>query len=158
MIVAKTSKAAGRLSRQFRERSTRKIYRAVVEGRPDRDQATLRHRLLKDRAKRITRVVQAGAEGKEAVLTYQILDSTRNSSLVEVELLTGLSHQIRVQLSTIGCPILADRKYGATMSGATGTIALYAHSITFRHPVKKEPLTITADPPNHWPWIEKERT
>ena len=97
-------------------------------------------------------VKKADKEGKDGVLRYRVLGSTAQGSLVEVELLTGLSHQIRVQLSAIGCPILGDRKYGATTTGAAGRIALYAHSITFHHPVKKEPLTIVAEPPDHWPW------
>jgi 23S rRNA pseudouridine1911/1915/1917 synthase len=152
MILAKTSKAAGRLSKQFRERSTKKIYRAVVEGCPPQDRATLSHRLQKDRGSRISRVVESHEQGKDAVLHYQVLESGADRSLVEVELVTGLSHQIRVQLSTVGCPILGDRKYGATLVGGNGTIALYARAITFRHPVKNEPITIVAEPPPNWPW------
>ncbi len=152
MIVAKTSKAAGRLSKQFRERSTKKIYRAVVEGCPRQDRATLTHRMQKDRARRMSRIVGPHEQGKDAVLHYRVLKSGPDTSLVEVELVTGLSHQIRVQLSTMGCPILGDRKYGSTLVGGNGTIALYAHSISFRHPVKNEPITIVAGPPPNWPW------
>jgi 23S rRNA pseudouridine1911/1915/1917 synthase len=154
MIVAKTSKAAGRLSKQFRERSTKKIYRAVVEGRPEQDRATLTHRLQKDRANRLSRVVGLNEQGRDGVLSYRVLDSSADHSLIEVDLKTGLSHQIRVQLSTIGCPILGDRKYGSTMAGGSGTIALYARAITFHHPVKNEPMTIVAEPPPNWPWSD----
>ncbi len=151
MIVAKTSKAAGRLSKQFRERSTTKIYRAVVAGRPKEDRATLTHRLQKDRANRMSRIVEAHEQGKDAVLRYRVLGTREDRSLIEVDLLTGLSHQIRVQLSSTGCPIVGDRKYGSTIGGH-GTIALYAHSITFHHPVKNTPVTVVAEPPPDWPW------
>ncbi len=151
MVVAKTSKAAGRLSGQFRERRTRKIYRTVVSGCPTPAEAPLRHRLKKDRAARITRVVGEG-EGKPAELRYRVLETRDDRSLLEVELITGLSHQIRAQLSAIGHPIVGDRKYGSRIPYVPGRIALYAQSITFDHPVRREPVTVTADPPNGWPF------
>jgi 23S rRNA pseudouridine1911/1915/1917 synthase len=152
MVIAKTSKAASRLSRQFREHSARKIYRAVVEGVLSPAKATLTHRLQKDRSGRITRVVASHEPGKEAMLHYAVLESKRDASLVEVELVTGLPHQIRVQLSSTGHPIIGDVKYGAKRDFGKGRIALYARALTFEHPVKKEPMTVEGYPPAGWPW------
>jgi 23S rRNA pseudouridine1911/1915/1917 synthase len=152
MVIAKTSKAAGRLSAQFRERATRKIYLAVAAGTPSPEEAVLRHRLAKDRARRITRVVAEHEPGRDAEIAYRLVDARRGRSLVEVELITGLSHQIRVQLAAIGHPIVGDRKYGSKVAYAPGRVALFARSLTFRHPVKKEPVTVTAEPPGDWPF------
>ena len=152
MVLAKTSKAAGRLSAQFRERTTRKIYLAVVEGLPGQDDGELKHLLLKDRERRVTRVVRAGVDGaREAVLRYRLIEGGADRSLVEVELVTGLPHQIRVQLSAIGHPVVGDVKYGAAPL-VRGWIALHASSIDFEHPVRRERLTVKSRVPDHWPW------
>jgi 23S rRNA pseudouridine1911/1915/1917 synthase len=152
MLLAKTSKAAGRLSRQFRERAARKLYRAVVAGVPTADEAELVHALEKDTAARVTRVVATG--GRAARLSYRVLERRDATALLEVDLLTGLPHQIRAQLATIGCPILGDRKYGAAahLPSGPGAIALYSRSIAFTHPVRDEVVTVEAAPPPHWPW------
>lgn len=152
MIIAKTSKAAGRLSIQFRSREVKKKYRAVVEGCPDPDRGRLVHMLQKDRVTRVTRVVEEG--GKEARLSYRVIGSRGDRSLVDVDLETGLSHQIRAQLSFIGHPIFGDRKYGSSLDlpNGPGVIALFSRSITFTHPTRKEPMTVTADPPKGWVW------
>lgn len=152
MLLAKTSKAAGRLSAQFRERETLKLYRAVVAGSPEADAGELTHNLQKDAAARVTRVIAKG--GKVARLRYRVLERREKASLLEVELLTGLPHQIRVQLAAIGHPILGDRKYGAPshLPSGPGAIALYSRSIAFRHPVRDELVTVEAPPPPHWPW------
>ncbi len=152
MVIAKTSKAAGRLSKQFRERVTKKIYRAVVSGTPELFEASLKHRLHKDRARRVTRVVGPNEEGKDGELKYRVVESREGKSLVEVELITGLPHQIRAQLSAIGHPVLGDRKYGADGPLPGGNIALFSRALTFGHPVKKDPVTIVADQPTNWPW------
>jgi 23S rRNA pseudouridine1911/1915/1917 synthase len=152
MIIAKTSKAAGRLSKQFRERETKKIYRAVVAGVPNPQEGGLEHYLLKDRATRITHVVSQSAGGKLARMSYKVLETANPKSLLEVDLKTGLAHQIRAQLSIIGHPIVGDRKYNSKMAFEQGRIALYSHSITFAHPIHKEPVTVTAKPPSNWPW------
>jgi len=152
MVLAKTSKAAARLSGQFRERQTKKIYRAVIEGELDKEEGTLNHYLLKDRARRITRVVSKDKSNKEAKLDYRIIESRNGRSLVEVNLITGLSHQIRVQFSHIGHPVLNDHKYGTTPAQRGQNIALYAKSIGFFHPTKKEWVEVTTNPPKNWPW------
>ncbi len=147
MVLAKTSKAAGRLSAQFRDRQTKKIYRATVAGALQPDEQTLRHFLVKDRASRITRAVGSAEQGKRAELRYRVLRRSAGRSLVEVELITGLSHQIRVQLSAVGHPIIGDRKYGSTERAAPGRIDLFAHSLTFLHPIRRQPITVVAEPP-----------
>lgn len=154
MLLAKTSKAAGRLSREMRERRPRKIYRAVVAGRPDPPEGRLRHFLLKDRANRVTRVVSGTGQGKPAELSFRVLGSRADTSLVEVDLLTGLPHQIRAQLAAIGHPILGDRKYGSKVALPDGGIALYAASLAFAHPVQGDLVEISTDPPDGWPWGE----
>lgn len=151
MVTAKTSKGAARLSLQFRERSTTKIYWAVVQGAPIRPEAELCHRLEKDAATRITKVV-TGNRGKEARLRYRVLQSVKDRSLLEVQLITGLSHQIRAQLSAEGHPIAGDKKYGASLPYAPGVIALHAKSICFMHPVTKESVTVEAALPDNWPF------
>jgi 23S rRNA pseudouridine1911/1915/1917 synthase len=152
MVVAKTSKAAGRLSQQFRERRTSKIYWAVVEGRPMPTEAILTHCLKKDPAARITRVVDSTEAGKPAELAYRVQETRADQSLVEVRLITGLSHQIRAQLAAIGHPIVGDRKYGAERPFKRGRIALFARALTIHHPTKKTPLTFRVSPPKFWPF------
>jgi 23S rRNA pseudouridine1911/1915/1917 synthase len=148
MVLAKTSKAAGRLSKQFRERHPKKIYRAKVSGLLKTSRGTLTHLLKKDKQQRVTKVVGPDRDGKAAELRYRVLDSKDDTSLVEIELITGFSHQIRVQLSAIGHPIVGDRKYGSTGGMERGRIALMAHRITFDHPVGREAVTVEAALPD----------
>lgn len=146
MVIAKTSKGASRLSLQFRERTTVKNYWARVEGIPKPTKSELRHRLEKNPATRVTRAV-SGTRGKEARLRYRVLNVDEDTALLEVTLITGLSHQIRAQLSAVGHPIVGDKKYGARRPFCPGAIALMSKSITFSHPTQKELLTISADLP-----------
>jgi 23S rRNA pseudouridine1911/1915/1917 synthase len=152
MALAKTSKAASRLSAQFRDREPEKRYLVVVGGTPDPQRAELRHYLRKDRAARITRVVGSERDGKPARLGYEVLETRGATSLLRVLLLTGLPHQIRAQLAAVGHPILGDRKYGSTTPFVRGKLALHAESLALRHPVRGERIEIKADPPAHWPW------
>ena len=165
MAFAKTSKAAGRLSEQFRERKIRKIYFAALNGMPDMRQGKLEHRIIKDRSVNLVRVENfvENASGcypdKEyAGLEYRVEATVKDSepggaylTLVSVDLLTGRPHQIRAQFAHIGCPVAGDRKYGLAGSGASGP-ALWAASLTFAHPVKQSPVTVSAPPPNMYPW------
>lgn len=152
MVLAKTSKAAGRLSLQFRERQVTKIYWAVVEGVLDAESGELRHRLKKNREMRKTMVVGPHDTGKDAVLRYRVLGAENSKSLVEIQLVTGLSHQIRAQFSAVGHPVVGDRKYNGKTPFKKGKIALHAHSLTIGHPVNKKPITATSETPEDWPW------
>ena len=152
MLLAKTSKAAGRISEQFRSRRTRKTYRAVLEGTPEPRLGVLEHRLEKDRVTRVTRVVDRG--GREARLAYEVLDVAGGASLVEIDLLTGLPHQIRAQMGAIGCPVAGDVKYGAGshLDGGPGMIALYSMALEVEHPVSKDRIRVVSPEPPRWPW------
>ncbi len=153
LLFAKTSKAASRLAAQFREGRVEKVYRAVVEGRPDPAARRLSGFIVKDPEQRRSRLVDAPTAGaREVVLDYEVLASERNASLVEVVPRTGRSHQIRVQLAGIGHPIVGDVKYGARGPLAGGAIALYARELRVEHPTRGEPIEIAAGPPPIWPW------
>jgi 23S rRNA pseudouridine1911/1915/1917 synthase len=154
MVLAKTSKAASRLSRAFRERTARKIYLAVVRGVPEPPAAALVHRLVRDRQRRLTRVAIGDEDGREARLETRLLETRGERSLIEIALGTGLQHQIRAQLAAIGHPVEGDRKYGsaAYLAGGPGAIALFSRELGFEHPVRGTPLHVLAPPPPHFPW------
>lgn len=150
VLLARTSKSAARLSESFRSRTVRKRYLAVVEGRPAEPAATLEHYLRKDERHRKVHVTNAAAEGAQvARLQYRVLAAGGNLSLLEVELETGRKHQIRVQLSKIGHPIIGDRKYGSTQALALG-IALHSHRLEFEHPVRRDWLELESPVPKTW--------
>ena len=151
VLLARTSKAARRLSEQFRERSCRKIYRAVVVGTPQPAEGALTS-YVSWNGKRALIVPAEHPDAKKAELRYRTLDQRGGSSLVEVELLSGRHHQIRLQLASIGCPILGDRLYGGTAKGKTGLLALLAYSLTVRHPTRDEAVTLVSPIPLAWPW------
>ena len=112
VLFAKTSKAAGRLSKQIRERTVRKLYQAVVRGLPAKEEEQLEHFLLNGPANRVIAHRRQVHESKLARLSYRVLERRKDCALLEVELETGRKHQIRVQLAAIGHPIVGDRKYG----------------------------------------------
>ena len=149
LLLARTSKAAARLSEQFRKHSVRKIYHCVVEGRPSQPSGELVDWLAKDEARNLSRVVRRPEEGKESRLTYRCLKSVGSLSLLEIELLTGRSHQIRVQLSSRGMPICGDVKYGSKTK-LDGWLALHAASLIFEHPTQRESITVNAPHPSEW--------
>ena len=147
LVLARTSKAAARLSEQFRERKVQKVYWAVVEQAPNPAEGELIDWLKKDERNQRMAVVPRHTFGAQrARLSYRTLAKHRDSCLVEVRLDTGRKHQIRLQLAAAGCPILGDRKYGSRRKLAGG-IALHARLIEFEHPVSKEPLRFEAPPP-----------
>ncbi|MGR6544458.1 RluA family pseudouridine synthase [Paenibacillus tundrae] len=155
MIFAKTSKAASRLSETVRGRDFRKIYTAVVHGKPPAQRGTLKHTLLKDARTNTVTVVPPGTPGgKDAVLDYQVLGQNDRYSLVRVELHTGRSHQIRVQMQAILCPLFGDQKYGAGVNKPGQQIALWSTIAGFPHPVTKEEITLKSLPPREFPWAE----
>lgn len=151
LVLARTSKAASRLSDQFRRGAVEKTYLAVVNGHPPEPAARLVHRLVRDG--RLSRIADdAAADGQAAALSYRVLESGPQTSLLSVSLETGRRHQIRLQMSTIGCPIMGDRSYGADQSLDDGCIALLAHRLSFAHPTQHHQLTFEALPPIGWPW------
>ncbi|HOC06507.1 MAG: RluA family pseudouridine synthase [Bacillota bacterium] len=152
MVFAKTSKAASRLSNQVRLREFSKIYLAVVHGRPQ-DAARLQHYLIKDRGSNKVSIAGKGTAGaKEAVLEYQLLAHKEDYSLLRINLFTGRSHQIRVQLAASGHPIFGDLRYGARVNRPGQQIALFCHELSFLHPTRKEPMTFTQVPGEAHPW------
>lgn len=154
IVFTRNSKAAARMAEQFEQRTVRKVYWAVVEGIPDPASAELTDWILKlpeqSRAE-IVPAVTPGARGCR--LSYRVLATRDNTSLVEIEPHTGRMHQIRVQFASRGWPVLGDTQYGSTRSPfpEEQRIALHAHSLTFQHPVRYDPLTITAPLPDDWP-------
>ncbi|MCQ2153698.1 MAG: RluA family pseudouridine synthase [Bacteroidales bacterium] len=150
-VFAKTDKALGRMSALFRDGAVRKIYWALCCGRPEADEGSLENWLGRNEKQNKAYVVDGKkGEAKLARLNYRYLRSTDRYHLVEVELLTGRHHQIRCQLSHIGCPIKGDLKYGAPRSNPDGGICLHSREASFVHPVTKRPLTVTAPLPPGW--------
>ena len=151
VVVARTSKAAGRLSSQFRDNRVGKTYLAVVHGRPRQQTERLEHFLVRDgRCSRVARPAVTGAQA--AALTYKLLDHHASYSLLLVELETGRRHQIRSQLASIGLPILGDRTYGSPRALQHGRIALLARRIAFCHPTLKTEMEFECPLPEGWPW------
>jgi 23S rRNA pseudouridine1911/1915/1917 synthase len=151
VLFARTSKGASRLSAQFRDRTVEKVYWAAVTGRNIPDAGELAGRVTKDHDRNIATVSDDEAdEGRESRLGYRVLRRAGPVTLREIRPLTGRSHQIRVQLSHAGWPIVGDRKYGSTTPFSPGHIALHARSLTFQHPTRQEPITVTAELPPEW--------
>ncbi len=159
VVFAKTSKALARLNEMIREGRIRKIYWAVTEQTPDPASGELRHYILRDAKTNRSKALDAPrGEAREARLRYQTLAAADRYTLVGVELLTGRHHQIRAQLSQIGCPIRGDLKYGARRSNPGGGISLHSRSVAFEHPVRREPVEVTAPVPQDdrlWAWFEQ---
>ncbi len=152
VVFARTSKALTRMNELFRDRKTEKIYWAVSDKRPPQPEGTLIHWLRKDEKKNKTTVfTRETPDTLKAELSYRLIGAEGGNFLLEVHPITGRSHQIRVQLSAMGCTILGDVKYGSGFQTGDGSIALHARRLTFVHPVRKETVTLQADPPNR-PW------
>ena len=142
LLLARTSKAAGRLSNQFRAGTVQKTYHAIVEKAPDDPEATLTDWLLKDSATNTVRCVTSKTDrAKKAVLDYRLLGNEESGTRLEIRPKTGRSHQIRVQLSSHEMPIVGDVKYGASQ-GLGHRILLHAVALDLEHPVRKEPLRV----------------
>ena len=145
IIFARTSKALGRLNKIFQSREVKKIYWAIVRERPPGDQGTLVHFIKKNEKQNKSYVYDHQVTGsKEASLSYRIMARSERYYLIEVELHTGRHHQIRAQLSAIGCPVKGDLKYGFPRSNNDGSISLLARRIDFIHPVSQKRLSIIA--------------
>lgn len=153
VLFARTSKALERLNEMFREKTIKKTYWAVVKNRPPKTEDKLIHYLKKNEETNKSRAYDKEVPGSlRSELDYKLLASSTNYHLLEVDLHTGRHHQIRVQLSAIGCPIKGDVKYGFARTNPDGSIHLHARKVTFIHPVKKEPVTIIANPPEDPVW------
>lgn len=153
MVFAKTSKAASRLSNQVREKTFKKKYLAVVDGKFDRENGILEDYLYKDERNNISKVVKPEKKNaKLAKLDYKVLayNEVKDLSLVKVNLHTGRHHQIRVQLSNAGHSIFGDQKYGTRGKGKQ--IALWAYELTIQHPVSKEEMTFKCLPESKGTW------
>lgn len=153
VLFARTSKAAARLSKLFQEKEVQKTYWGVVKNKPKKTSGKLEHWLLKNQKQNKSYPVDENRNGaKKAELEYKLICSSNNYHLLEVKPITGRHHQIRAQLTAIGCPVKGDLKYGFDRSNKDGSIHLHAHKIEFTHPVKKELLTIIAKPPEDVLW------
>ena len=149
MIFAKTSKAASRLSDQVRRHAMKKTYYAILDGIPKEEEGTLVDWLVKDPSSNMVKVTDE-AHGKRSVLHYKLLGERNGRSLVQIELETGRPHQIRVQFSSRGLPLVSDHRYHPNPEH--GQIALWAVRLEFPHPVSKEPVILTCLPPEEGEW------
>lgn len=159
LLFAKTSKAAGRVSKMFQDRKVEKIYHAITTGYPKPEEGSLEHHLSQLSGKNIMRAYRRPGRGtKTAKLDYKVLNRKGKLTLLEVRPQTGRKHQIRVQLSAAGCGIVGDVKYAETKFLPDKSIALLAFSLSFIHPVRKEErITITTERPQKWPWDAFEK-
>lgn len=156
LLLAKTGKVLPRLNKLFQTKSAvKKIYWAVVDQRPQKYTDTLEHFLIKNEKQNKSYSTNKDTEGaKAASLTYRHVASIDRYHLLEVEIHTGRHHQIRVQLKQLGLHIRGDLKYGFPRSNKNKGIHLHARRIELIHPVRKEPLTIVAEPPKDPVWDE----
>jgi 23S rRNA pseudouridine1911/1915/1917 synthase len=147
MVFAKTSKAASRLSEQIRTKKFEKKYYAIVEGKVNKKD-TLIDKIEKDQKTNISKISK---NGKESILNYELVEEKNNMSLVDIELITGRSHQIRVQFSSRNHPLYGDQKYNKNVKPKE-QIALFAYYLSFIHPTTKEKLEFKEELPNYYPW------
>ncbi len=155
VLFARTTKAASRLSAQFREKSIKKYYQASVLSPPKESKGTLIHYLRKEKTLKSTVFPRETEGAKRAELSYQTLKSTPNGNILEVFLKTGRFHQIRSQLAFIGSPIIGDVKYGAPFPLAEKKIGLIANKLIFKHPITKESIEINSPIPQDWPFFKE---
>ena len=151
MVLARRSKAASELSRQIREGGFEKEYVAVIHGTPSENQGQLRDLLLRNKQERKTYIVtEPGKDVQEAILDYRVLNRAEDLTRVRIRLHTGRTHQIRVQFSGRGWPLVGDRKYGNP--DETCNIALWSYRLAFNHPYSGKPMEFILEPPEIYPW------
>lgn len=150
IVYAKNSRAAAKLSEQIAKNEIKKRYFAVIKGSPEEKSGVLKDLLFRDKQKNKSYVVKRKRGGvKEASLEYEVVGESDGMSLVDILLHTGRTHQIRVQFSSRKMPLYGDGRYG----GGGGNLALFAHSLEFRHPVTGEEMCFTALPDaEEFPW------
>jgi len=155
IILARTTKGLSRMTKIMKERLIEKNYHAIVSGRPISGEARLEHFLLKNQKNNTVKVVKIGTDkAKKAILDYKISHVLKEGTALEIQLRTGRPHQIRVQLSQIGHPIIGDGKYGYRSTKDLNYIYLHCRSLLFEHPVKNEPVFIKAGYPKFPLWNE----
>lgn len=153
VVFAKTSKALSRLGNMFRDGEIKKTYWAIVPKAPIPPQATLTHWLVRNEKQNKSYAYDHEvAKSKKAILEYCVIGHSERYFLLEVHLKTGRHHQIRCQLSKIGCPIKGDLKYGAPRSNPDGSISLLSRKVEFIHPVSHQPISIIAKTPDDNLW------
>jgi 23S rRNA pseudouridine1911/1915/1917 synthase len=147
IILAKTSKALSRFNELLRDKQIQKTYLAVVSELPPKKKDHLIHYLVKNEKTNMSKVFPKEVPGSQkAELEYELLVSSDNYHLLKVRLITGRHHQIRAQLSFIGCPIKGDIKYGSRRTNDGGFIHLHSHTLEFIHPIKKEKIFLKCFP------------
>ena len=153
VVYCRTDKALSRMTALFRTSDVKKTYWAIVDRKPERNEGELVHYITRNAAQNKSIASSKETKGsKIAKLSYRTLASSDNYHLIEIDLHTGRHHQIRAQLAAIGVHIKGDLKYGAQRSNPDGGICLHARRISFTHPIRKEKITITADPPHSSLW------
>lgn len=153
VVFTKTSKALSRLNEMFRVGDVHKVYWAIVKNEPKQPEAELQHWIVRNEKQNKSYAYDHEVKNaKKAVLKYRMIGRSDNYSLLEVELMTGRHHQIRCQLSKIGCPIKGDLKYGSPRSNPDGSICLHARRISFVHPVSKQLIELEAPLPADKLW------
>lgn len=153
VIFTKTDKALSRLCNAFRENEIKKKYWAVVDRAPSKSEGTLVHYLMRDTKKNKSFASLVKKKNtKEAKLSYKLIGASKSFYLLEIDLHTGRHHQIRAQLATMNVHIKGDLKYGFPRSNKDGGICLHAREVSFLHPIKKEQITLIADPPKDVVW------
>jgi 23S rRNA pseudouridine1911/1915/1917 synthase len=157
ILFAKTSKALDRINAMFKKREMHKTYYAVVRCRPVPESGNLVHWLVKNQQKNVTKAYDHEVQGSmRSELNYKLAGEINGYYLIEVDPITGRPHQIRVQLATLGCPIVGDNKYGYPRGSLRKSISLHARRLQFIHPIKKEPVLITAPVPPDGFWEKFE--
>ena len=156
MIYSKREDVTGKLSSLIQSGDYKKTYLAVVHGVPEANEGELKDLLYHDKQKNKSYVVQKKRAGvKEALACYRLIETVTGDngddiSLVEVELITGRTHQIRVQFSSRKMPLVGDGKYGSRDNRAT--CALWSHKVEFIHPITKKEIAVESIPPTGYPW------
>lgn len=155
MVLARNPRAASELSRQIREGCFEKEYLAVVHGKPEEKRGSLRDLLGRDKARKMTFVAPEPAKGvQEALLHYTLEDTTDRFSRVRIQLVTGRTHQIRVQFASRGMPLVGERKYAVLEDPCE--IALWSCYLGFTHPTTGKEMNFFLKPPRVYPWTEFE--
>ncbi len=158
VLFAKTSKALTRLNDLFKNRETQKTYWAVVKNQPPKESDTLIHYLTRSPKNNTSKAhLKEVKDSKQAILDYKIIQKLNSYFALEINLYTGRHHQIRCQLSAIGCPIKGDLKYGFDRSNPNGGIHLHARKLVLNHPVTKDELKIVAPVPDDIIWKNVEK-